>query len=103
MIVTNANFNALTTAEMPVMIDVSAPWCASCKIIDPIVDSLIEEYKESIIIGKANADELDKELLAKYNIRNIPTILFFKDGEMVDKFVGNTTKDKFKSKLDSLI
>jgi thioredoxin 1 len=84
------------------MVDFWAPWCGPCKIIGPIVDELANEYGDKAIIAKLNVDE-NPEIAAQLGIRNIPTILFFKNGEVVDKLVGMNSKSTLENKINSLI
>jgi thioredoxin 1 len=84
------------------MVDFWAPWCGPCKIIGPIVDELANEYGDKAIIAKLNVDE-NPEIAAQLGIRNIPTILFFKNGEVVDKVVGMNSKSTLENKINSLI
>jgi len=98
---TNDNFDA-TVAEGVTMVDFWAPWCGPCRMIAPVVEELAEDFDGKATIGKVNTDE-QQELAAKYGIRSIPTILFFKDGEMVDQMVGASGKDVFADKINSLL
>lgn len=97
------NFKEITSQnEKLTMVDFWAPWCGPCKIIGPIVDELANEYGDKAIIAKLNVDD-NTEIAAQLGIRNIPTILFFKNGEVVDKLVGANTKTTIESKINSLI
>lgn len=88
--------------EKLAMVDFWAEWCGPCKIIGPIIEELAKEYGDKAIIAKLNVDE-NPEIAAQLGIRNIPTILFFKNGEVVDKLVGANTKTKMEEKINSLI
>lgn len=86
----------------PLMIDFWAEWCGPCKKIGPIVEELSEQYANDIIIGKCDVDEND-ELCVRFGVRNIPTLLFIKDGEIVDKHVGAGTKAQLEEKIKKLL
>lgn len=100
--INDANYKELLDSGKPVVIDFWAPWCGPCRSIAPIVEDLAGVYEDRAIIGKYNVDEGD-ELSVEYGIRNIPTMLFFKDGQMVDKHVGTITRDALASKIDALL
>ena len=101
-IVTDANFAETIGGGMPVMVDFWATWCGPCRMIAPLVEELAAEYDGKVVIGKCNVDE-NQEVPMKYGIRNIPTLLFFKDGELVDRMVGAASKADIAKKLDSLL
>ncbi len=98
---TNENFDA-TTAEGVVMVDFWAPWCGPCRMIAPVIEELAEDFEGKAKICKVNTDE-QQDIAIKYGIRSIPTILFFKNGEMIDQMVGAASKDTFAEKLNALI
>ena len=79
-----------------------ATWCGPCRMVSPIIDELATEYEGRVTIGKMNVDEND-DVVGQFGIRNIPTVLFFKDGKMVDKVVGATAKDKFVEKIEAML
>jgi len=100
---TDTNFEELVIkSDKPVLVDFWAEWCGPCRMITPIVGELFQEYKDKAVIGKVNVDE-NAEITTTYGIRNIPTILFFKNGQMVDKQVGVVPKSVLASKLDALM
>ena len=101
-IVTDANFAETIGGGMPVMVDFWATWCGPCSMIAPLVEELASEYDGKVVIGKCNVDE-NQEVPMKYGIRNIPTLLFFKNGELVDRMVGAASKADIAKKLDSLL
>ena len=98
----NSNLDALTVTGKPMVIDFYATWCGPCKKIAPMIEELAEQYDGQIVVGKCDVDEND-ELAAKFGIRNIPTVLFFKGGELVDKHVGAATKSFFEDKFKALL
>ncbi len=101
--ITDANFEELVVnSDKPVMIDFWAVWCGPCRMIAPIVEEMSGEYKDKAVIGKVDVDS-NPNVAMKYGIRNIPTVLFVKNGEVVDKQVGAAPKQAFTAKLDALI
>ncbi|MBO5656286.1 MAG: thioredoxin [Rikenellaceae bacterium] len=100
--VTTSNIDELLASDKPVMIDFWAVWCGPCRMISPIVDELAAEYDGKVIIGKCNVDD-QAEIAERMKIRNIPTLLFFKGGEQVDKHVGAATKPQLAEKLNALL
>ena len=100
--ITNENFESFKNGNLPLVVDFWATWCGPCKAIAPIVGELAEEYDGKVVVGKCDVEEAD-EIAMQFGIRNIPTILFIKNGEVIDKFVGATTKAKLKEKFDALL
>ena len=100
--VTDANFDELVNSGKPMVLDFWAEWCGPCRMVGPIVDELATEYEGKVIIGKIDVDNND-DVVSQFGIRNIPTILFFKDGVVVDKQVGAAPKATFVAKVDALL
>lgn len=95
----SSNFDStVSSGSTPVVVDFWAPWCGPCKAITPILDELSEELGEAVKICKVNIDS-NSELASKYEIRAIPTILIFKDGQIADTIVGLIEKEDLKAKL----
>ena len=101
-VINDANYKEFLESDKPVVIDFWAPWCGPCRSVAPIVEELATAYEGRAIIGKYNVDD-DTDLGVEYGIRNIPTLLFFKDGQMVDKHVGTITRDALAAKIDALL
>ena len=101
-IVTDANFAEIIGGGKPVMVDFWASWCGPCRAIAPVVEELAAEYEGKVVIGKCNVDE-NSEVPVQFGIMSIPTLLFFKNGELVDRLVGNMPKANIAQKLDSLL
>ena len=100
--VTNENFESLKNGAQPLVVDFWATWCGPCRMVAPIISELAEKYDGRITVGKCDVEEAE-ELAAEFGIRNIPTILFFKGGEVVDKLVGAQSKQKFEEKFEALL
>ena len=100
--ITNENFESYKNGELPLVVDLWATWCGPCRAIAPIISELANEYDGKIVVGKCDVEEND-DIAMEFGVRNIPTILFFKGGQRVGKFVGaaskSTIEDKFKALL----
>lgn len=100
---TDANFKeTVLDSDKLAVVDFWAPWCGPCKMVGPIIDELSKEYDGQVSIGKVNVDE-NPEISQKYGVRNIPTILFIKNGEVVDKQVGAVPKNALAKKIQERI
>ena len=100
--ITNENYEALLADSKPLVIDFWAEWCGPCRAVAPIVEELAEEYAEQVNIGKCDVDSSD-DVVAVYRVRNIPTLVFIKDGQVVDKHVGAISKNDLQAKIDALL
>jgi len=100
--ITDANFKGLINGNKPVVVDFWAEWCGPCRMIGPIIEELADEYKDRAVIGKMNVDEND-ETSGEYGIRSIPTVLFFKDGELAGKHIGAASKGILEGKLKAIL
>lgn len=100
--ITNENFASLKGGNLPLVVDFWATWCGPCRMVAPIISELAEKYDGKIVVGKCDVEE-NEDLAAEFGIRNIPTILFFKSGEVVDKLIGAQAKPKFEEKFDALL
>lgn len=101
--ITDANFAEVAmSTDKPVMIDFWAEWCGPCRMVTPIVEEMANDYAGKAVIGKVNVDD-NPDISAKYGIRNIPTILFLKGGQVVDKSVGAVPKNILTEKMEALL
>lgn len=100
--ITKENFQEIISSEQLVVIDFWAEWCGPCRMIAPIIDELATEYEGRVVIAKCDVEECE-EAVAKFGVRNIPTVVFVKGGEVVDKSVGAASKEAFKAKIEKLL
>ena len=100
---TTRNFNEeVLESKCPVLVDFWAEWCGPCRMISPVIEELYKDFQDKAIIGKVNVDS-ESDISTKYGITSIPTLLFFKDGEIVDKHIGPASKSELEDKLNALI
>lgn len=98
--ITDANFEEIMKSEQPILVDFWAEWCGPCKMIGPIVEELAGDYDGKAVIGKVDVDS-NPTVASQFGIRSIPTLLFFKGGQIVDKQVGAVPKAVLAQKLDA--
>ncbi|MBU4201990.1 MAG: thioredoxin [Candidatus Altiarchaeales archaeon] len=98
--ITNENFTELLEKYPLLVVDCWASWCMPCKMIEPVIEELVKEYAGKIVFGKINVDE-QRELAMKFNIMSIPTLLFFKDGQVADTLIGALPKEQIEEKIKS--
>lgn len=100
---TDANFEEVVLkSDKPVLVDLWAEWCGPCRMVGPIIEEIAKEYEGKAVVGKLDVDS-NPTVTSKFGIRNIPTILFFKGGEIVDKQVGAVPKSVIAAKLEKLL
>jgi len=102
LVITDSNFDELLQSNKPLVVDFWAEWCGPCKMIGPMIDELAHDYEDKVTIGKMDVDD-NSEISSRYGIRNIPTILFFKNGQLVDKQVGAAQKSALTLKVEALL
>lgn len=101
-IITDANFSEILNTDKPVLVDFWATWCGPCRALAPVIEELAAEYEGKAVIGKCNVDD-NEDLPVNFGIRSIPTLLFFKNGELVDRLVGAAPKSDIAAKLNALL
>lgn len=99
---TDDNFKQKVAESMPIVIDFWAEWCGPCRMVTPIIEELAAEYEGKVLIGKMNVDE-NSSTPAEFSVRNIPTILFIKNGEVVERHVGAASKAILQQKVEALL
>ena len=101
-VINSQNFDTLIAGDQPVVLDFGAEWCGPCQMVAPIIDELAKEYEGKVVIGKCDVDQ-DQDLPGRFGVRNIPTIIFVKGGEVVEKKVGAQSKDALKKSIEGLL
>lgn len=101
-VITNQNIEEILAQDKPLVIDFWAPWCGPCKMLGPTVEEIAAEYEGKAIVAKCDVDEAD-EVAMRFRVRNIPTLVFVKGGEVVDRTVGVVSKSEIESKLNALL
>jgi len=101
--ITDATFEeTVLKSDKPVLVDFWAAWCGPCRMVGPVIDEVSNEYEGKAVVGKVDVDA-NQEFAAKYGVRNIPTVLLFKDGELVERKVGVSPKDAYTKAIDALL
>jgi thioredoxin 1 len=100
--ITDADFDEAVKKYTTIVIDCWAPWCGPCRMVGPVIEELAKEMQGKVVFGKLNVDE-NPMTSAKHKIMSIPTMLVFKEGKLIDKFVGAIPKDDLKQRLDSYL
>ena len=103
MVINDSNYSDVLAQNKPMVLDFWATWCGPCRMVGPVIQELADQYEGQVIVGKVNIEEDADDLVAQFGIRNIPTILFFKGGQVVDKIVGAQSKAKLLEKFEALL
>ena len=98
--ITDSNYEEIINSGKPVMVDFWAEWCGPCRIIGPVVEEMANDYEGKVVIGKVDVDN-NPSITAKFGVRSIPTLLIFKDGQVVDKQIGAVPKSILSKKLEA--
>ena len=100
--ITSENFESLKNGSQPLVVDFWATWCGPCRMVAPVIAELAQQYDGKIVVGKCDVED-NEDIAMEFGIRNIPTILFFKNGEVVDKLVGAQPKAKIEEKMQAIL
>lgn len=102
MTINSNNFDELVSTGKPIVLDFGATWCGPCKRLAPIIEALAADYEGQVIIGKCDVEE-DEDLAMRFGVRNVPTVLFIKNGEVVDRNVGLSPRPALEEKIRALL
>lgn len=100
--ITSENFESYKNGSLPLVLDLWATWCGPCRMVGPVLSELANEYDGKIVVGKCDVDE-EEDIAMELQVRNIPTILFFKNGQIVDKHIGAAPKNVLDEKFKALL
>ncbi|MBR1521828.1 MAG: thioredoxin [Bacteroidaceae bacterium] len=103
MVINDSNYSEVAAQGKPMMLDFWATWCGPCRKVGPTIEELAKEYEGKVIVGKVNIEEEADDLVAEFGIRNIPTVMFIKNGQIVDKVVGAAPKSTYEEKIKALL
>ncbi|MCR4592679.1 MAG: thioredoxin [Bacteroidaceae bacterium] len=101
-IINSNNFEALVATGKPIVLDFWATWCGPCRRVGPIIEALAQDYEGQVIIGKCDVEE-DEDMAVRFGVRNIPTVVFIKNGEVIDKVVGAAARPVYEEKIKSML
>ncbi|MBR6203019.1 MAG: thioredoxin [Bacteroidaceae bacterium] len=103
MVINDSNYGEVLAQNKPMVLDFWATWCGPCRMVGPFIQELADQYEGQVNVGKVNIEEDADDLVAQFGIRNIPTIIFMKNGEIVDKIVGAAPKNTIEEKIKALL